>query len=78
MDRETYLKMRRSARYDMNWFYKYFTTKSKVEPVIPFEEFVRAFQMYFQIMGDSIISYLDTEFNVTTVSDKDGKFLKVM
>lgn len=66
--KEEYIKMRNSGKYNINWFYKYF------DKPIGIDNFAHIFNM-----GDLnlILEHLDKEFNLTTIIDSNGKFIKV-
>jgi len=60
--------MRNSGKYDINWFYKYY------DKPIDINNFTAIFQM-----GDlnMILEHLDKKFNLISVIDKNGKFIKI-
>jgi len=66
--KDEYIKMRNSGRYDINWFYKYY------DKPIGIDNFTAVFQT-----GDlnQILEHLDRQFNLTTITDSKGKFIKV-
>ena len=44
---------------------------------IPFEIFVQAFRMYFQINGGAVVEFLDKKFEVQKIEDQQGNLLYI-
>lgn len=66
--KDEYIKMRNSGNYNINWFHKYY------DKPIDIHNFTAVFKM-----GDLnlILEHLDKQFNLTTLTDSNGKFIKV-
>ena len=71
--KEEYIKLRTQNDMPVSWFYRYFTSKSKVK--IHFDHF----HMFF-MNGDihEIMNYLDKQFDLTVVIGKNGSVIKVV
>ena len=68
--KEQYIQMRNRGKFDINWFYRYYIEKGcKLD--------FNTFQMVFHI-DDSVLSKLDKDFGLTTLHDKEGRFIKVV
>lgn len=68
----SYVKMRNSGNYNLDWFHKYYTDKKGAMEI-------NMFQMIFNHGNlDQILDHLDKEFNLTKVEDKNGKLIKVL
>ena len=68
----SYVRMRNSGRYDLNWFHRYYTDKKGAMDI-------NMFQMVFNYGNlDMIVEHLDKEFNLTKVEDNNGKLIKVL
>lgn len=68
----SYVKMRNSGRYDINWFHKYYTDKKGAMDI-------NTFQMIFNYGNlDIIVEHLDKEFGLTKIEDKNGELIKVL
>jgi hypothetical protein len=67
-----YIKMRQSGQYRVEWFYEYYL-KNGGKPV-SLQEFHAIFSM-----GDlnQILVDMDKKFNLTSIMDKNGKFIKI-
>mgnify|MGYP000025146621 CR=1 FL=1 len=74
--REEYIQMRKSAQYNMGWFYNYFMQHPKRTFEVPFKFFIQAFQMYFSFNSESIFEHVDKEFGLT-VTTFEGKIINV-
>lgn len=77
MNREQYIQMRRTGQYDFGLFYQYYLQEKNNRDTIPFEIFVQAFRMYFQINGGVIVELLDKKFEVQKIEDQQGNLLYI-
>ena len=69
---DKYIKMRNSSQYNMNWFYDYYTQNGGDSIGI------NKFSMVFNMVNlNEILEALDKKFNLMSVSDAQGKILKV-
>ena len=66
-----YIKMRNSGQYDLNWFLNYYNS---LKPSIDINNFAMIFNMGNL---DSVLEHLDKQFELTTLTDNNGKFIKV-
>jgi hypothetical protein len=68
---DSYIKMRRTNNYDVNWFYKYFVSKGgKLDGP--------TFQATFHLFNlDAALDHLDYEFKLNRLYDKSGKLVGV-
>jgi hypothetical protein len=65
--------MRNKNQFDINWFYKYFLEKGGAGLD------VHTFGMLFQSVDlNSVLSFLDAEFSLTRLHDKEGNFIKIV
>ena len=71
MEKQEYIKMRESGKYDVNWFYEYYLSNGGKS--IDLQTFSYLFQ--FGKLS-SVLDYLDSKFGLTRLYDVDGKFLK--
>lgn len=71
--KEEYIKLRTQNDMPVSWFYRYFTSKSKLN--ISFDQFY-----IFFMNGDihEVMNYLDKQFDLTVVIGKNGNVLKVV
>ena len=69
--KNSYIKMRNSGQYDLNWFYNYYNDN---KPSIDINNFSMIFNMGNL---DKILEHLDKVFELTTINDKNGKFIKI-
>ena len=68
----SYVKMRNSGNYDINWFHRYYTEKKGAIDL-------QTFHMFFTHGNlDMVLEHLDKEFNLTKIEDKNGKLIKVL
>ena len=69
--KQGYIKMRNTGRYDLVWFHEYYNDN---KPHLG----INNFQMIFN-MGDldKVLEHLDKHFELTTLTDKNNKFIKV-
>jgi hypothetical protein len=67
-----YIQMRNSHRYDLNWFNDYYNDN---KPHLDINNFAMIFNM-----GDlnKILDHLDRIFELTTLTDNNQKFIKVI
>lgn len=73
-NKEQYIQMRNRGKFDINWFYRYYIEKGgKVD----FNTFQHTFQLIFHI-DENVLGKLDKEFGLTTLHDKEGRFIKVV
>lgn len=68
--REQYIQMRNTNQFDIGWFYRYYKENGGS---VDFN----VFQMVFQL-NEVVLSGLDKKFELTTVHDKNGNFIKVV
>ena len=68
-----YIKMRNSGNYSIEWFYSYYLQNGGKQ--ISLQEFHAIFNM-----GDlnQILTEIDKKFNLTSLLDKNGKFIKII
>jgi hypothetical protein len=68
---DSYIKMRRTNNYDVNWFYDYFVSKGgNLDPV--------TFQHMFQLGNlDAALEHIDYEFKLNSLYDKSGRLVGV-
>ena len=69
--KNSYIKMRNSGQYDLNWFYNYYNDN---KPSIDINNFSMIFNMGNL---DSVLEHLDKEFELTTLTDNNNKSIKV-
>ena len=68
----SYVRMRNSGNYNLDWFHKYYTEKKGAMDI-------NTFQMIFNHGNlDMIVEHLDKEFNLTKIEDNNGKLIKVL
>jgi hypothetical protein len=68
----SYVKMRNSGKYDINWFHRYYTDKKGAMDI-------NTFHMIFNHGNlDQILEHLDKEFGLIKVEDNNGKLIKVL
>lgn len=68
----SYVRMRNSGNYNLDWFRKYYIDKKGAMDI-------NTFQMIFNYGNlDMIIEHLDKEFNLTKIEDNNGKLIKVI
>lgn len=66
-----YIEMRNSGKYDLNWFLNYYNS---LKPSIDINNFAMVFNMGNL---DKILEHLDKKFELTTLTDNNGKFIKI-
>jgi hypothetical protein len=76
MDRTQYLRMRQTKQMDMQVFYQYYVRNIVSGPTLDYSSFSQMFSFYIQAHSKQVFAYLDTKFNITVVSDKNGNELK--
>jgi len=69
---DKYISMRNSSQYNLNWFYDYFIKNGG--DTIGINKFSLVFNM---IDLNEMLEALDKKFNLMTLSDAQGKVLKV-
>lgn len=69
---EEYISMRNLSQYNMNWFYNYYIENGGDS--IGINKFSLVFNM---IDLNEILESLDKKFNLMTLSDAQGRVLKV-
>lgn len=69
---EEYISMRNLSQYNMNWFYNYYIENGGDS--IGINKFSLVFNM---INLNEILLSLDKKFNLMTLSDAQGRVLKV-
>jgi hypothetical protein len=78
MNKEQYINMRKTGQYDFGLFYQYYLQhKDSSKAVIPFEMFVQAFRMYFQMTAREVLDLLDKKFEVQKIEDQQGNLLYI-
>lgn len=77
MEKEQYLKMRQNNSFDMKFFYQFYTEKNKCKEILDFNTFSKAFTAFLQFNSGTVISTLDSYFEVTVLMDEKGKELKI-
>lgn len=71
--KQQYINQRNSGQYDLNFFYRYFREKGgDVNP----QKFQTIFQQFVDL--NQLVKILDIEYELTTLWDKEGNFLKVV
>lgn len=76
--REQYVQMRKTGQYDLAWFYQYFLeNKNKDKATPPFQIFQQAFNMFFQMNGQSVLEYMDKKMEVTKIEDQAGNLIYI-
>jgi hypothetical protein len=70
--KDSYIKMRNSGNYNLDWFHKYYTDKKGAMEINMFQMIFNHGNLY------QILEHLDKEFNLTKVEDKNGKLIKVL
>lgn len=84
MTRERYIELRNKSNsffnnFSLPLFYEYYLHKGGF--IKDFNNFAKYFNQYmviFDISVNSIFDFMDREFEVTVVYDKNGKFIKVI
>ena len=66
-----YIKMRNSGQYRLEWFHEYYNS---LKPNIDINNFAMVFNMGNL---DIVLEHLDKQFELTTLTDNNGKFIKV-
>lgn len=69
--RTEYIKMRNSGQYNIDWFLGYYNS---LKPSIDINNFSMIFNMGSL---DSVLEHLDKKFELTTLTDKNNKFIKI-
>ena len=78
MNRDQYIKMRRTGQYDLGWFYQYFLEhKDKGRFTPPFEIFQQTFNMYFQMNGAFVLDFMDKKMEVTKIENEQGQLIYI-
>ena len=77
MTKEQYVNMRNLKRFDLNLLYKFYIEKSKDKQIIDFNIFNQLFSIYAQTNSKDIIEFLDKQFNILILEDKNGNEVKV-
>ena len=67
-----YIEMRNNGQYDLNWFLDYYNS---LKPNIDINNFAMVFNMGNL---DSVLEHLDKKFELTTLTDNNNKFIKVL
>lgn len=69
----SYIKMRQSGQYDLNWFHRYYLESSKDNIDI------NTFAMIFnQVPLDNILVHIDKKYELTGLYDKNNNFIKIV
>jgi hypothetical protein len=66
-----YIKMRNSGQYRLEWFHEYYNS---LKPNIDINNFSMVFNMGNL---DIVLEHLDKQFQLTTLIDNNGKFIKI-
>ena len=66
-----YVKMRNSGQYRLEWFHEYYNS---LKPNIDINNFAMVFNMGNL---DIVLEHLDKQFELTTLTDNNGKFIKI-
>jgi hypothetical protein len=66
-----YIKMRNSGQYRLEWFHEYYNS---LKPNIDINNFAMVFNMGNL---DIVLEHLDKQFELTTLTDNNGKFIKI-
>jgi hypothetical protein len=66
-----YVKMRNSGQYRLEWFHEYYNS---LKPSIDINNFAMVFNMGNL---DIVLEHLDKQFELTTLTDNNGKFIKI-
>ncbi len=66
-----YIKMRNSGQYRLEWFLDYYNS---LKPSIDINNFAMIFNMGNL---DIVLEHLDKKFELTTLTDNNGKFIKI-
>ena len=66
-----YVKMRNSGQYRLEWFHEYYNS---LKPNIDINNFAMVFNMGNL---DIVLEHLDKQFQLTTLTDNNGKFIKI-
>lgn len=66
-----YIKMRNSGQYRLEWFHEYYNS---LKPNIDINNFAMVFNMGNL---DIVLEHLDKQFQLTTLTDNNGKFIKI-
>jgi len=78
MNRDIYIQMRKTNQYDFGWFYEYYIdNRDSKKDTIPFEIFIQAFRMYFQMRSKDILEHLDKKFGVQLIENKEGQIIYI-
>lgn len=72
--KEKYINERNNKNFTLETLYEYYLSKVQTDPV-KFTVFINAMQ--FADMN-VIVDTMDREFGITTLSNKDGGFIKVV
>jgi hypothetical protein len=67
-----YIKMRNSGQYRLEWFHEYYNS---LKPNIDINNFSMVFNMGNL---DIVLEHLDKQFQLTTLIDNNGKFIKIL
>jgi hypothetical protein len=69
--KEKYIIMRNTQKYDLQWFYNYWNDKKGGK--LSINDFGQIFNMQNL---DMVLEFLDHKFNLTTLHNRDGSFIK--
>lgn len=77
MNRGQYITIRNSGKVDLGLFYNYYkSTANSNKKLLDFATFSSVFPLYFKSNVEEITNFLDITFQVTILSNKEGKFIK--
>lgn len=71
--KESYINLRNNRDYNANWFYNYYMQQGG-DKRLDFTSFINLFNF---MNLDECLNHLDKEFNLTTLLDKNGGFIRV-
>jgi len=78
--REEYITMRKSNRFLIDWFFKYYSkefNKDKHNPFLSPQEFQSFFSSYFTNSRKEVLSYLDLIFKVELIENDKGEVVYI-
>lgn len=88
--KKEYIKMRNEGKYDINFFYKYYISQGgkMTDPQQFTQNFLNKLVQHPMMHGmminegerdkEAIKAHLDNVFELTILTDKQGKFIKVV
>ena len=71
--KQEYIKIRNSQKYPIEWFYRYFVENGGANIDL------QSFHSLFSLVDlNSVLSFLDSKFELTRLEDSNGKFIKIV